>query len=142
MTSMQSVRSRVLSIGFGAVERCLKNLTPDTPHLTLCSHHLQQRIRHVAWRDGDTDAGGFERGNLRFCCTSAATDNRACMSHAATGRCRGARDESGHGFLTVLCNPLGGFFFGRTANLTDHDDAGRFRVVVEKLDDIEMRRAV
>ena len=46
------------------------------------------------------------------------------------------------GFLQLLPDPLGGFFLGAAADFADHDDAVRVRIVVEQLDDIEVRRAV
>jgi hypothetical protein len=105
-------------------------------------HHFQERVRHFAGRDGDADAGIFECRNLGCCGAFAAADNCARMTHAASRRRCGAGDESSHGFLAVLFDPLGGLFLGTTTNFTDHDDAGGFRVFVEQLDDIEVRRAV
>ena len=46
------------------------------------------------------------------------------------------------GFLQFCFDPLGGFFFRAAADFADHDDAVRFRVVVEQFDDVEVRRAV
>ena len=64
-------------------------------HSEFASHHLQQRVRHFARRDGDADAGGFECGNLRFGSAFTATDDCARMAHAASGRRGRAGDESG-----------------------------------------------
>ena len=50
--------------------------------------------------------------------------------------------KSGHRLLAILLDPLGGFFFRAAADFANHDDAVRFRVVVEHFDHVEVRRAV
>ena len=80
------------------------------------SHHFQQRVRHLARRDGHADASVLERRDLRRRRAFAAADYRARMAHAASRRSSRARDESGDRLLTILFDPLGGFFFGAAAD--------------------------
>src|SRR5581483_3372687 len=42
----------------------------------------------------------------------------------------------------ILLDPSRGFLLRRPADLADHDDALRLRIVIEHLDDVEVRRAV
>ena len=51
-------------------------------------------------------------------------------------------DKTGDRLAAVLLDPVGGFLFGRAADFADHDDAVRVRVVVEHLDDVQVRGAV
>jgi hypothetical protein len=76
----------------------------------------------LAWR-GNADAGGFECGDLRFRRAFAAADDRAGVTHAASGRGGGAGDEPGDRLLAILGDPLGGLFFRAAADFADHDDA-------------------
>ena len=64
------------------------------------------------------------------------------VAHAASRRRGCPGDESGHRLLAVLLDPLGRFLLGGAADFADHDDAVSFGVVVEHLDDIEVRSAV
>ena len=64
------------------------------------------------------------------------------VAHAASGRRGRAGDESGDRFLAILLDPLGGFLLRAAADFADHDDAVRFRVVVEQFDHVQMRSAV
>ena len=63
------------------------------------------------------------------------------MAHAAARRCCRSGDKSGDRFFAVFLDPLGGFLLGGAADLADHDDAARVGVVVEELDDVEVRAA-
>ena len=64
------------------------------------------------------------------------------MAHATTGRSGGTGDETRDGLLAVRLDPAGGFDFGVTTDFADHDDGLGLRVVVEELDDVEVRGAV
>src|ERR1700744_639256 len=101
------------------------------------SHHFEQSIGHLAGGGGDADAGGLEGGDLGFGGAFATAHNGAGVTHTTSGRGRGASEESGGGFLAILFDPLGGFFLGAATDFTDHDDAMRFGIGVEQLDDIE-----
>src|SRR5690606_18353534 len=69
------------------------------------------------------DARSLERLDLVLGFALAAGDDGAGVAHA-TSRGRGAPgDEARHGLLDVLADELCGLFFGRAADLTDHDDA-------------------
>ena len=102
-----------------------------TQKVAFNSPHPQQRFRHFTGRDGDTDAGVFERRDFRRRRAFAAADDGARVTHAASRRRGRARDETGNRLFAILLDPLGGFFFRATANFTNHYNAGRFRVVVE-----------
>ncbi len=105
-------------------------------------HHLQQGVRHFGRRDRNADAGVFKCLDLRRRSPFAAADDGARMTHPAPRRRGRARDEARDRFFTMLTNPFGSFFLSGTTNFTNHNDAGGFRVVVEHLDDVEMRGAV
>src|SRR4029453_9233856 len=51
-------------------------------------------------------------------------------------------DEARDGLLAILFDPLGSLFLGRTANFSDQDDPMCIGIVVEELDDVEVRGAV
>ena len=72
----------------------------------------------------------------------ASADDRAGVAHAASGRRGGSGDEAGDGLFAVFTDPLGGFFFGGSADFTDHDEGFGVRVVVEHFHDIEVRGAI
>ena len=66
------------------------------------------------------------------------------MSHASTRRRRAARDEPHHGLrrVSVLLQPLRGVLLRRAADLADHHDALRLRIVREALQTVDEVRAV
>src|SRR5687767_3924396 len=64
------------------------------------------------------------------------------MTHAATGRRRGACDKRGDRLPAIGFDPFSCLFLSRAADLANHDDAVRIRIVIEHSDHIEMRRPV
>src|SRR5204863_2759056 len=105
-------------------------------------HHLEKRIGHDGRGVGDADAGFFEGGDFSRGCPLSAADDGASVAHAAPGRSSGAGDETSDGFAAVDFDPGSGFFFFGAADLADHDDAVRVRIVIEHFDDVEVRGAV
>src|SRR6185503_2165081 len=75
-------------------------------------------------------------------CAFATADDRAGMTHSSARRGGRTGDKSSHGLFAIVLDPLSRFFFSRTADLADHDDTACFGIVVEQLDDIQMRGAV
>src|SRR3546814_16769862 len=75
-----------------------------------------------------------------------AGDDRTGMAHAAAGRRADAGDEADHRLLAatagLVLQELGGLFFGRAADLADHDDRLGGFVGEEKLQPIEEVGAV
>src|SRR5439155_19066623 len=94
------------------------------------------------WRGGHTDARVLECRHLRLRRAFAAADDRARVTHPASGRRRRTGDETGDRLLTIVLDPLSGFFFRAAADLPNHDDAVRVRVVIEELDHVQVRRDV
>ncbi len=72
----------------------------------------------------------------------ASADDRTGVTHAASGRRGGSGDEAGDGLFAIFSDPLGSFFFSRSADFTDHDEGFGVRVVVEHFHDIEVRGAI
>src|SRR5260370_11979300 len=103
-------------------------------HFKQCSAHFSRLCAHA-------DAGVFEGCDLRRRRALATADDGTGMAHTASGRGGGSRDEPCHRFLAILFYPLSSFLLSRAANFTDHDDALRLRVVIEELDDVQMRSA-
>ena len=91
---------------------------------------------------GDNDAGGFHGFDLRFRVALAARDDGAGVAHTAARRGGAAGDEARGGLPAALLalggEELGGLFFGRSANLTDHDDRLGFRIVEEHVEHVDM----
>src|SRR5262249_30132191 len=93
-------------------------------------------------RGCDCDSGGFECGNFGSRGASAATDNRASVAHAASGRRGRASNETGDRFFAVFLDPFSGFFFSRAADFANHDDALGLGVGAEHFDHLEMGGAI
>ena len=72
----------------------------------------------------------------------AAADDSARVTHPASGGRGGSRDESGDRLFAVLFSPSGGLLLRAPADLADHDDRFGLRIVVEQLENVEVRRAV
>src|SRR3546814_2839908 len=70
-----------------------------------------------------------------------AGDDRTGVAHAAARRRADARDEADHRLLAatagLVLQELGGLFFGRAADLADHDDRLGGFVGEEKLQHID-----
>ncbi len=64
------------------------------------------------------------------------------MPHGAAFGCGGSGDKSGDGFLHVLFDVGTGFFFGASADFTDHDDGVGIGIFVEHTDGIGLGGAV
>ena len=64
------------------------------------------------------------------------------MPHAFSRRSGHAGDERSNGLFHMLTDPLGTFFFIRTADLTTHDNRIGVRVIVEQLHHIQVLQAV
>ena len=99
------------------------------------------RRTHVRRAVADFKAGVFERRDLVGGRTFAAADDGAGVTHALSWRSRLAGDERGERFLDVLLGELGRFFFGRPADFADHQDRFGLRVVLEHLEEINLRCA-
>src|SRR5690349_7817137 len=83
-------------------------------------------------RCADIDAGGLHGGDLVGGLSTAARNNRARVSHAAS-RGRGlSGDESYDGFLDILVNIIRGRLLGAAADLADHNDRVRIGILVEQ----------
>ena len=64
------------------------------------------------------------------------------MTHAATGRRCGSGNEGGDGLFAVLGDPIGGFFFCRAADFTNHNKGFRVGIVVEHFHHVEVGCAI
>src|SRR5439155_1587938 len=69
-------------------------------------------------------------------------DDGPRVSHAAAWGRRLAANESDHGLLHPGADERGGFLLGGAADLADHHDRARLRVVVEEAEDVDERGAV
>src|ERR1051326_1014544 len=103
-----------------------------------CLHQGQKSICHHGRGFGYRNARIFE--SLKLGCSSSfsATDDRSSMAHATTWRRGCSGNKTCNRLLAILLDPLCGFFFGRTADLADEDDAVGIRIGSEFLDHIQM----
>ena len=99
-------------------------------------------VGHVGGRDGNFDAALLEDFDFGRGCVFGSTDDGACVAHAATGGSGGSGDEAGDGFFAIFFDPACGLDLGVATDFADHDDTVSVRIFGEKLDDIEVRRAV
>src|ERR1700730_5573334 len=93
------------------------------PYFGWTGAHCNARLRHCL--------------HLVFRFARATGNDRAGMAHAAPRRSGLARDESDDGFLDLLLDISRGRLLGVAADLADHHDRFRVRVVVEYLDRIQ-----
>mmetsp|Transcript_24059 Transcript_24059/g.67777 ORF Transcript_24059/g.67777 Transcript_24059/m.67777 type:complete len:251 (+) Transcript_24059:301-1053(+) len=84
------------------------------------------------------DTGSLQCFKLLGGTSYSSGDDGTGMAHAASRRCGHSSDETNDWLVgvSVLLEPFGGFLFGGSANLSDHDDALRLRVVGESLEAI------
>jgi len=78
---------------------------------------------------------------LSFAVPLSAADDRASVTHAASGRRGLPRDKSDHRFLHVRLDIRGRGFFGIAADFADQDDRRSLRIVVKHLDSVQERSA-
>ncbi len=83
---------------------------------------------------------GPHRGHLALGRPLAARNNRARMPHPSSRRSRLARNKSHHGLLHKLLDKLGSRLFRRPANLANHNDRFRIRIIIQQPQCIDMRR--
>mmetsp|Transcript_39579 Transcript_39579/g.73797 ORF Transcript_39579/g.73797 Transcript_39579/m.73797 type:complete len:348 (+) Transcript_39579:63-1106(+) len=92
---------------------------------------------------GHPDAGSLEGLDLVLCRTLTTGDDGAGVAHAAPWRSRDARDERHHRLvLAVGLDPVRRFLLGAAADLADHDDAFRLRVIGKTLQAVDEVRSV
>jgi hypothetical protein len=105
-------------------------------------HHFQQRIGHLGRSSCDSNTRIYK--GTDFGCGSAfsTANNGSSMSHSPSGWRGCACDETGDRLFAIRFDPLRRFFFRGPANLADHDDPFRFRIIVKHFDNIEMGRSV
>src|SRR6266478_5195126 len=95
----------------------------------------------VRGRFHGADAGGGHRGVFVLGGALAAADDRAGVAHAASRGSGLAGDEANDGLLYAGLDPLRGALFGVAADFADQNDGVCVRILVEKLDGVEERRA-
>src|SRR6267378_2089594 len=84
----------------------------------------------------------IRQGLHLFCRRSlSASDDRACMAHATTGRRGLSGDESNDWFFHMLFRKGRSLFFGRASDLTDHHNAICLIVILEQTQRVEVRGA-
>src|SRR5215471_13050835 len=96
---------------------------------------------YFGWRGAHSDAGRFHSCDFVFRLAAAARNDRPGMPHPAPRRCGLPGDESDYRLLDVVFDIRRRGFFRRAADLADHDDGMRIRILVKKPDRIRMRRA-
>src|SRR5271163_4454478 len=89
----------------------------------------------------DCDTRGHQRCNLVRRRTTSARNDRAGMAHPPAFRCGLSGDEGDYRFLKVFLDVSRGFLFSAAANLADHDDRARARILVEQLQNFDMAAA-
>src|SRR6267142_2368201 len=145
LTTTDSVRLDDCESTFESQERILQiKVKVKFPPFRPASQLLQGRSEggaEIRGRFYGADAGGGHRGVLVLGGALAAADDRAGVAHAASRRSGLAGDEADDGLLYVGLDPLRGSLFGVAADFADHNDGVRVRIVVEKLDGVEERRA-
>src|SRR5882724_1692986 len=77
------------------------------------------------------DARGFERFEFVRSRSFTSGDNRSGMAHSLAWRSSGPCDVGNHRLADVLANEFRAGLFVRPADLADHNDAFRLRIVFE-----------
>ena len=92
---------------------------------------------------GDFDADGVQRFDLVRRRAFAAADDGASVAHALARRRLAAGDEGRDRLVRhVLFDPFRSVFFGRAADLADHEDGERVGVVLERFERVDEVRAL
>ena len=101
--------------------------------------NLIHSFSHLGRVPHDLDAVALEAGDLRCSIALATSNNGAGVAHPAAGRCSLSGNETHDGQIPVIMGrqPLGSFLFSTSADLTNHDDALRLRVVHELFQHID-----
>src|SRR5690554_3915833 len=106
------------------------------------AHRFFESFADLGRRARDGDTGCFHGLELLFGRAFATGDDRAGVTHALSGRGRGAGDEARHGLAHVGLYPCRGFFFSRATDLANHDDGFGVGVVLEKFERVDEVHAV
>src|SRR5271166_4841773 len=143
ITTALSPESRMLTktIAPMASQNCgVASSAIGTPRREL-EHRLQQ-LAHFGRVARDLDAAGCHDRELFLGCAFAARDDRAGVAHALASWRGDAGDKADDGFAHVHLDPLCGGLLVGAADLADHDDRVGFRIVVEKLEHVDVLETV
>ncbi len=107
-------------------------------------HGLEHHGAELGGGLDDVNTGGLQGLELGRSSSFTTGHNGTSMSHASARRSTGSGDETDNGLVAVteLLEPLGGVFLSLTADLADHDDALRLRVIGEALEAVNEIGAV
>src|SRR5689334_20517013 len=107
----------------------------------LLQDRLQQRS-HLRGIARDLDARCLHHVQLLVGGALAARDDRARVAHALARWRRDTGNESDYGLAHVVLDPLRSRFFIRAADLANHHDGVGARVVVEKLQHVDVLETI
>src|SRR5215510_8350905 len=102
---------------------------------------LLHRVTDLSGTLHNTNSGGFHCSHLFNRSSFAAGDNRACVTHSSARRGRLSADEADDRLLHVRFDIGRSFLFSCSADFTDHYNAMRIPILVEKTDRIDEVRA-
>ena len=85
----------------------------------------------------DADPAALHRRDLISGAPFAATDDRASVAHATSGRCGGPCDKANDGLLHIRRDPLCSLLLCIPSNFADHDDRLGLIILVEGAEDVD-----
>ncbi len=117
--------------------RCFRGRLGPRPRAARGLERRGHRRAELGRRAHRRDAGMLEGRVLVRRGALAAGDHRAGVAHALAGRRRDAGDVGDHRLADVAVDELGRRLLVAAADLADHDDALRLRVVLEQAQHVD-----
>src|SRR5579884_2125412 len=114
-------------------------VAPVTKTRTTSPHAVGDELRDLGRRRPDLDAARLERFLLPLRRPGGARDDRAGVAHRLAGRGRESGDVREHRLRHVLGDERGGLLLLVAADLADHDDQLRLRVLLELRQHVDER---